>query len=266
MQLNESFQEKSSQTKILCNSLSHKNFLKILIPEQYCYVSYMTFFYRWNWKQTFMCVIFSGWSVDFPMVPRPLHFLGTSLTVDFGIILLPRSRTGTVPNGGFRCGWYGVFGARDSGPPYGSDREKGVTRPHSTCRAERTPGPRKPQNRNVQIRNLAVLGTQGRTGHHQRLTLFFWASSQVLTTDSQGAPPILNVLQRHPWKKNLEITSWGSLDFWGYFGTFQGLFQKNALENSLGESNPVLPFLLFVACAKEHFAMTKDFFLFYHAR
>ena len=37
-------------------------------------------------------------------------------------------------------------------------RQRRDASPQSTCRAERNPGPRKPQIRNVQIRNLAVLG------------------------------------------------------------------------------------------------------------
>ena len=77
----------------------------------------------------------------------------------------------TVPSGGFRCGWVGVFGARNLRTLWQSSvhpktllrcLEKWSTKrcdasPHSTCRAEWYPGPRKPQIRNVQIRNLAVL-------------------------------------------------------------------------------------------------------------
>ena len=59
----------------------------------------------------------------------------------------------------------GFFGAWDCGP---RDRALSAPRhcfrclanPQSTCRAERNPGPRKPQNRNVQIRNLAVLDSK----------------------------------------------------------------------------------------------------------
>ena len=38
-------------------------------------------------------------------------------------------------------------------------RKRRDASPQNTCRAERNPGPRKPQIRNVQIRNLAVLGS-----------------------------------------------------------------------------------------------------------
>ena len=39
------------------------------------------------------------------------------------------------------------------------EKRRGAS-PQSTCRAEGNPGPEKPKNRNVQIRNLAVSGFQ----------------------------------------------------------------------------------------------------------
>ena len=104
----------------------------------------------------------------------------------------------TVPNGGFRCGWFGVLGAQDFGP---RDRALSPLRhlgkwpkrgrdvsPQSTCRAEPNPGPRKPQLRNVQIRNLAVLETYWPAARLGKLTEGLLGSSGGFDQSPQTGP------------------------------------------------------------------------------